>query len=133
MAPPDAIFASSSRLLFGREVRTALVAFRRHDEADDSDRGSENRASVGSLERYFDPRRPFRPRSGRGRCFTGQVAGPLPVDDRKIGRASCRGKSVDLGGRRIIKKKKQKVIYEYEFRVKGKCGSLASNRLLTKD
>src|SRR3712207_8827729 len=25
----------------------------------------------------------------------------------KIGRASCRGKSVDLGGRRIIKKKKQ--------------------------
>src|SRR5574341_913069 len=27
---------------------------------------------------------------------------------RKIGRASCRGKSVDLGGRRIIKKKKKK-------------------------
>src|SRR5690554_919344 len=26
----------------------------------------------------------------------------------KIGRASCRGKSVDLGGRRIIKKKKKK-------------------------
>src|SRR5438477_12207229 len=25
----------------------------------------------------------------------------------KIGRASCRGKSVDLGGRRIIKKKKK--------------------------
>ena len=26
----------------------------------------------------------------------------------QIGRASCRGKSVDLGGRRIIKKKKRK-------------------------
>src|SRR2546426_11654993 len=26
----------------------------------------------------------------------------------EIGRASCRGKSVDLGGRRIIKKKKKK-------------------------
>src|SRR5438105_15496060 len=26
----------------------------------------------------------------------------------KIGRASCRGKSVELGGRRIIKKKKKK-------------------------
>src|SRR5258708_33755823 len=26
--------------------------------------------------------------------------------DKEIGRASCRGKSVDLGGRRIIKKKK---------------------------
>src|SRR5690349_24405921 len=26
----------------------------------------------------------------------------------KIGRASCRGKSVDLGGRRIIKKKRKK-------------------------
>src|SRR5256885_12355034 len=30
-----------------------------------------------------------------------------PVGD-EIGRASCRGKSVDLGGRRIIKKKKTK-------------------------
>ena len=29
-------------------------------------------------------------------------------EEAKIGRASCRGKSVDLGGRRIIKKKKQK-------------------------
>src|SRR2546426_8260976 len=28
-------------------------------------------------------------------------------DVGKIGRASCRGKSVDLGGRRIIKKKKK--------------------------
>src|SRR3989441_12796327 len=27
---------------------------------------------------------------------------------KQIGRASCRGKSVDLGGRRIIKKKKKK-------------------------
>src|SRR2546427_9736795 len=27
---------------------------------------------------------------------------------REIGRASCRGKSVDLGGRRIIKKKKKR-------------------------
>ena len=26
----------------------------------------------------------------------------------EIGRASCKGKSVDLGGRRIIKKKKKK-------------------------
>src|SRR2546427_7831229 len=31
---------------------------------------------------------------------------PLVVRSRQIGRASCRGKSVDLGGRRIIKKKK---------------------------
>src|SRR3712207_9299399 len=30
------------------------------------------------------------------------------VDGGEIGRASCRGKSVDLGGRRIIKKKKSK-------------------------
>src|SRR3712207_9547030 len=28
---------------------------------------------------------------------------------KKIGRASCRGKSVDLGGRRIIKKKKNDI------------------------
>src|SRR6266481_8911440 len=28
--------------------------------------------------------------------------------EAQIGRASCRGKSVDLGGRRIIKKKKKK-------------------------
>ena len=27
--------------------------------------------------------------------------------NNQIGRASCRGKSVDLGGRRIIKKKKK--------------------------
>src|SRR3712207_9078333 len=31
-----------------------------------------------------------------------------PMSD-EIGRASCRGKSVDLGGRRIIKKKKERV------------------------
>src|SRR3712207_9379898 len=35
--------------------------------------------------------------------FTGQGSS---ASMRKIGRASCRGKSVDLGGRRIIKKKK---------------------------
>src|SRR2546422_10854324 len=29
------------------------------------------------------------------------------VREREIGRASCKGKSVDLGGRRIIKKKKK--------------------------
>src|SRR5947207_15395857 len=29
-------------------------------------------------------------------------------DIEEIGRASCRGKSVELGGRRIIKKKKQR-------------------------
>src|SRR2546427_12594802 len=33
----------------------------------------------------------------------------LPDREVKIGRASCRGKSVDLGGRRIIKKKKKEV------------------------
>src|SRR3712207_9566101 len=32
------------------------------------------------------------------------------VRAREIGRASCRGKSVDLGGRRIIKKKKREVV-----------------------
>src|SRR2546426_3534887 len=32
----------------------------------------------------------------------------VAVDHVEIGRASCRGKSVDLGGRRIIKKKKKK-------------------------
>src|SRR3712207_405615 len=31
-------------------------------------------------------------------------------DNIKIGRASCRGKSVDLGGRRIIKKKKNSTL-----------------------
>src|SRR3989441_13362735 len=31
---------------------------------------------------------------------------------REIGRASCRGKSVDLGGRRIIKKKKNEGRWE---------------------
>src|SRR2546422_8809273 len=30
---------------------------------------------------------------------------------RQIGRASCRGKSVDLGGRRIIKKKKKRAVW----------------------
>src|SRR5258708_39230420 len=35
---------------------------------------------------------------------TAPPAGAAP--DSEIGRASCRGKSVDLGGRRIIKKKK---------------------------
>src|SRR5476649_452295 len=33
----------------------------------------------------------------------------------KIGRASCRGKSVDLGGRRIIKKKKKKKQRNYRY------------------
>src|SRR5437764_15075260 len=28
----------------------------------------------------------------------------------EVGRASCRGKSVDLGGRRIIKKKKKRIL-----------------------
>src|SRR2546430_4657128 len=43
-----------------------------------------------------------------------QLSKPHPVlrkmaeDIDEIGRASCRGKSVDLGGRRIIKKKKKK-------------------------
>ena len=32
----------------------------------------------------------------------------LTVMSVEIGRASCKGKSVDLGGRRIIKKKKMK-------------------------
>src|SRR3712207_9383189 len=32
------------------------------------------------------------------------------TDNYEIGRASCRGKSVDLGGRRIIKKKKESYI-----------------------
>src|SRR3712207_9046454 len=31
----------------------------------------------------------------------------------EIGRASCRGKSVDLGGRRIIKKKKTRPVREH--------------------
>src|SRR2546430_15511886 len=39
---------------------------------------------------------------GRGK---GDVA---PRQVREIGRASCREKSVDLGGRRIIKKKKKR-------------------------
>src|SRR6267378_1097785 len=40
----------------------------------------------------------------------GQHGRALGRDQRcEIGRASCRGKSVDLGGRRIIKKKKDQV------------------------
>src|SRR5256885_15387068 len=38
------------------------------------------------------------------------VAG-LEGERLQIGRASCKGKSVDLGGRRIIKKKKKKRLY----------------------
>src|SRR3712207_9579306 len=37
---------------------------------------------------------------------SGITAGALSSMFSEIGRASCRGKSVDLGGRRIIKKKK---------------------------
>src|SRR5439155_7340325 len=40
-------------------------------------------------------------RRGTGRCVAGRSS-------TEIGRASCREKSVDLGGRRIIKKKKNK-------------------------
>src|SRR3712207_9343383 len=36
---------------------------------------------------------------------------PAAPGQGQIGRASCRGKSVDLGGRRIIKKKKKHTIY----------------------
>src|SRR3989475_11870061 len=36
-------------------------------------------------------------------------AGLVVAQAQQIGRASCRGKSVDLGGRRIIKKKKGRV------------------------
>src|SRR3989441_7230566 len=39
------------------------------------------------------------------------IAGSLVSPDNEIGRASCR-KSVDLGGRRIIKKKKKKIEME---------------------
>ena len=34
------------------------------------------------------------------------------IEEEQIGRASCRERGVDLGGRRIIKKKK-KFVYEY--------------------
>src|SRR5258706_7631552 len=37
-----------------------------------------------------------------GQCWSSDVC-----SSDQIGRASCRGKSVDLGGRRIIKKKKK--------------------------
>src|SRR2546422_5131900 len=38
----------------------------------------------------------------------GPDARQVTLDEKvEIGRASCRGKSVDLGGRRIIKKKKE--------------------------
>src|SRR2546421_10953136 len=47
----------------------------------------------------------------RRRALPDAVAGydegdRIPGGRHQIGRASCRGKSVDLGGRRIIKKKK---------------------------
>src|SRR5215217_8780012 len=42
----------------------------------------------------------------RARADRAHGAGPLRREE--IGRASCRGKSVDLGGRRIIKKKKKR-------------------------
>src|SRR3712207_9049067 len=42
---------------------------------------------------------------------TAEIAGQHTMENYfKIGRASCRGKSVDLGGRRIIKKKKRREI-----------------------
>src|SRR3712207_9453313 len=40
------------------------------------------------------------------KAFLAKVTPPTKLVDEEIGRASCRGKSVDLGGRRIIKKKK---------------------------
>src|SRR2546422_7961207 len=47
----------------------------------------------------------------------GWVTGGQPTEQQinafkaEIGRASCRGKSVDLGGRRIIKKKSRRMAY----------------------
>src|SRR5207248_9022314 len=53
---------------------------RRHNEADDFDRGSEDRRSVGSFERYLHPRRSCRPRSRQGRGFALEVVCPLLSD-----------------------------------------------------
>src|SRR5260221_7735810 len=44
-----------------------------------------------------------------GANFVDWTAGTVSFTVTEIGRASCRGKSVDLGGRRIIKKKKKKM------------------------
>src|SRR2546422_2617768 len=44
----------------------------------------------------------------KGKVVAPGPANPLGTRWMEIGRASCREKSVDLGGRRIIKKKKKK-------------------------
>src|SRR2546429_2892625 len=46
----------------------------------------------------------------RGVCARQSRLGQAAPALWEIGRASCKGKSVDLGGRRIIKKKKKKII-----------------------
>src|SRR5215211_8990480 len=51
----------------------------------------------------------FRSPAGRHRPHRAHLATrPRRPPRMEIGRASCRGKSVDLGGRRIIKKKKKR-------------------------
>src|SRR4030066_1048884 len=50
----------------------------------------------------------------------GIVTGGWFIAPREIGRASCRGKSVDLGGRRIIKKKTKSDEYRIEIKCKFK-------------
>src|SRR5437762_4719684 len=52
------------------------------------------------------PARPRRAPGAKTRSSRAKKVQPRPPVE--IGRASCRGKSVDLGGRRIIKKKKKK-------------------------
>src|SRR2546426_10842722 len=47
------------------------------------------------------------PRARRGWRSSRRTGPRTPSSPTKIGRASCKGKSVDLGGRRIIKKKKK--------------------------
>src|SRR2546425_11701396 len=66
------------------------------------------RAAAAPLRRRSGGDRRWQPRRhGRGAPRARGEACVRSRDHTQIGRASCREKSVDLGGRRIIKKKKR--------------------------
>src|ERR1043166_1969588 len=66
----------------GVKSESPLAAWR-HDEADDLDRGPEDRRSLGSTERHLDARCSGRSRSGYRRRSIDQVARALLLDFRQ--------------------------------------------------
>src|SRR5256885_14731784 len=78
------------------------------DDADPAPRASSHAGNLERLERIISVKTKPQPLEGRV-AFRIVAPDRLPLVGKlaeEIGRASCREKSVDLGGRRIIKKKK---------------------------